>query len=211
MAAIASNLVTSGVLFGDERGFWFCALSAGSTLTGSKYPLISLDKFVDTVDVVLVNSPMLARPSNPSPFLPITSLQAQHYHGITHSFAQRQPSIPSIFNSFRTLSIATGVVPCLRSKNPSVSSLWSLCSDLNALCVALFPSLFSCTYKSIVGNSFAFTSIQNRGCPPNPAIFSMRQLSDTILLLCLRRQRAMAQPDRPVGSQSNHERCNRHA
>jgi hypothetical protein len=194
-----------GVLFGDERGFWFCALSAGITLTGSKCPLISLDKFLDTVDVVLVNSPMLARPSNPSPFPPITSLQAQHYHGITaavypfyfqqlpHSFYSHGGGTPSpVQRPERIVSV--------------VSVLRSQC-----LCVALFPSLFSCTYKSIVGNSFAFTSIQNPGCPPNPAIFSMRQLSDTILWLCLRRQRAMAQPDRPVGSQSNHERCNRHA
>jgi hypothetical protein len=157
--------------FGDERGFWFCALSAGITLTGSKCPLISLDKFLYTVDVVLVNCPMLARPSHPSPFLPITSLQAQHYHGITHSFAQRQPSIPSIFNSFRTLSIATGWYPRLPSKNPSVSSLWSLRSDLSALCVALFPSLFSCIYKSIGGQLLCFHIHTKPGGVPQPSHF----------------------------------------
>src|SRR6266404_4736610 len=48
-----------------------------------------------------------------SPFPPITSLQPQHYHEITHSFLPRQPAIPSILNNFRTLSVATGVVPPL--------------------------------------------------------------------------------------------------
>src|SRR6266478_5325403 len=46
-----------------------------------------------------------------SPFPPITSLQPQHYHEITHSFVPQQPAIPSILNNFRTLSVATGVVP----------------------------------------------------------------------------------------------------
>src|SRR6266478_5543295 len=46
-----------------------------------------------------------------SPFPPITSLQPQHYHEIAHSFAPRQPAIPSILNNFRTLSVTTGVVP----------------------------------------------------------------------------------------------------
>src|SRR6266481_136228 len=54
---------------------------------------------------------MLASINRPSPFLPITSLQPQQFHTVTHSFAQRRSIIPSIFNSFRTLSIATGVVP----------------------------------------------------------------------------------------------------
>src|SRR6267143_5369321 len=54
---------------------------------------------------------MLASINRPSPFLPITSLQPQHYHAITHSFAQRRSTISSVLNSFRTLSIATGVVP----------------------------------------------------------------------------------------------------
>src|SRR6266478_6404883 len=54
---------------------------------------------------------MLASINRPSPFLPIISLQPQHYHAITHSFPQRRSAISPIFNSFRTLSIATGVVP----------------------------------------------------------------------------------------------------
>src|SRR5258708_26877427 len=44
-------------------------------------------------------------------FLPITSLQTLQSHAITHSFAQRRSVISPFFNSFRTLSIATGVVP----------------------------------------------------------------------------------------------------
>src|SRR5258706_5448714 len=114
------------------------ALRAGLTLTHSECS--TYKKCLDKVDVVLVNCPMLARTSRPSPFPPITSMQPPHYHGITHSFAQRQPSIPSIFNSFRTLSIATEVVPPSLSKSRGVSSLWSLCSDLSALCVALLPA-----------------------------------------------------------------------
>ena len=54
---------------------------------------------------------MSASINRPSPFPPITSVQPQHYHVLTHSFAQRQPAISPIFNSFRTLSIATGVYP----------------------------------------------------------------------------------------------------
>ncbi len=46
-----------------------------------------------------------------TPFLPITSLQTQQFHAITHSFAQRQPNISIVSNALRTLSIATGVVP----------------------------------------------------------------------------------------------------
>src|SRR6266404_6866798 len=92
----------------------------------------SHQKSLDNQYTHVITYVMLARQITiPSPFPPITSLQAQHYHAIAHSFAQRQPSIPSIFNSFRTLSIATGVVP------PS-PSLWPPCSDLSALCVGLF-------------------------------------------------------------------------
>jgi len=51
---------------------------------------------------------MLASITRPSPFPPITSLQTQHYHGVAHSFAQRQPNIHRIFSNFRTLSIVMG-------------------------------------------------------------------------------------------------------
>ena len=44
-----------------------------------------------------------------TPLFPITFLQPQQFHAITHSFAQRRAAIPPIFNGFRTLSIATGV------------------------------------------------------------------------------------------------------
>jgi hypothetical protein len=46
-----------------------------------------------------------------TPLLPITSLQPQQFHAITHSFAQRRAPIHPIFNGFRALSIATGVYP----------------------------------------------------------------------------------------------------
>ncbi len=38
-------------------------------------------------------------------------MQAQQFHVVTHSFAQRQVNISIAFNLLRTLSIATGVVP----------------------------------------------------------------------------------------------------
>src|SRR5467141_770993 len=56
---------------------------------------------------------MLARFKLTSPFPPIISLQPQHYHEIADSFGPRQPAIPSILNSLRTLSVTTGVVPTL--------------------------------------------------------------------------------------------------
>src|SRR5258706_14324354 len=43
-----------------------------------------------------------------NPFPPITSLQPQRFHAITHSFAQRESAIPPISNSFRTLLMLTG-------------------------------------------------------------------------------------------------------
>src|ERR1700726_1256527 len=51
---------------------------------------------------------MSARTDRATPFLPITSLQPQQFHAITHSFAQRESAIPSISNSFRTLLMLTG-------------------------------------------------------------------------------------------------------
>jgi hypothetical protein len=76
-------------------------------------------------------------PAFSTPLLPITSLQPQQFQAITHSFPQRRAAIPSIFNSFRTLSIATGVYPSIipddrlsdfRRVNPFVyKSLVPLC------------------------------------------------------------------------------------
>src|SRR6266436_8491517 len=37
----------------------------------------------------------------PSRFLPITSLQVEHYHADTHSFAQRRSAISSVLNGLR--------------------------------------------------------------------------------------------------------------
>jgi hypothetical protein len=52
---------------------------------------------------------------SPTLLFTITSLQALYFHAIPHSFAQRRSAIPSILKSFRTLSIATGVVPLFSS------------------------------------------------------------------------------------------------
>src|SRR6266850_867261 len=51
---------------------------------------------------------MLVESNAASSFLPITSLQAEHYQATTHSFSQRESAIPSDFSGFRTLSIVTG-------------------------------------------------------------------------------------------------------
>jgi len=54
---------------------------------------------------------MSAAVNTPTPFLPITSLQPQYFQAVTNSFVRRRSTIPPIFNNFRTLSVATGVVP----------------------------------------------------------------------------------------------------
>jgi hypothetical protein len=55
---------------------------------------------------------LTAHTSNPAnPLFPITSVQPSPFHAFTHSFAQRRATIYPILNSFRTLSIATAVVP----------------------------------------------------------------------------------------------------
>src|SRR5258706_3751036 len=51
-----------------------------------------------------------------SRFLPITSLQVEHYHADTHSFAQRRAAISSVLNGLRTLCIVTGGVPPARPR-----------------------------------------------------------------------------------------------
>jgi len=56
---------------------------------------------------------MLININRPSPFPPITSLQPQCLHAVTHSLAQRRATMCFSFSAFRTLSIATGVVPPL--------------------------------------------------------------------------------------------------
>lgn len=54
---------------------------------------------------------MLVDSELPTPFLPITSLQFPYFQTVAHSFARRRSTIPPVFNNFRTLSVATGVVP----------------------------------------------------------------------------------------------------
>src|SRR5258707_11926182 len=75
-------------------------------------------------------------------FLPITSLQTLQSHAITHSFAQRRSVISPFFNSFRTLSIPTRVLP----PSPFHPSLGRVCPLLGQpfapLCFFLFPNFF---------------------------------------------------------------------
>src|SRR5712675_489432 len=54
---------------------------------------------------------MSASASTASLFPLITYPQIKQYHEVTDSFARRRPSILRVLSNFRTLSIATGVVP----------------------------------------------------------------------------------------------------
>src|SRR5258708_32088274 len=54
---------------------------------------------------------MSASASTASLFPLIAYPKSQHYLEITDSFARRRPSILPVLNDFRTLSVATGVVP----------------------------------------------------------------------------------------------------
>ena len=71
--------------------------------------------------------------NTPTPFLPITSLQLQHLQVVTRSFAQRRPTISSVFNNFRTLSVATGWHPLLLG--------FSWASELRAFALLCFHAV----------------------------------------------------------------------
>src|SRR6266446_3867746 len=58
--------------------------------------------------VPLICSAMLASINHLSSFLLITSLEPQQFHAVTHSFAQRESTIPSIFSGLRTLLMSIG-------------------------------------------------------------------------------------------------------
>ena len=120
------------------------------------------------------------------------SLFSQNARGGVHVLAGH------LWNQQHTASFFS--LPLQLSYYPPYAPRWQ--SNLHALCFHNFTNPFSL-------NSFPFISIQNSGGAPQPN--PARQLSDTILSLCPRRQRATAQPNRPAGSQSNHERCNRDA
>ncbi len=92
----------------------------------------------------LVSSPMLPRQKCATSLLPITSVQAQQFHAVTHSFAQRRDAISSILSSFRTLSVATGVgTPLLFCSTPERAARFAgrvlVCAAL--FTAALFASL----------------------------------------------------------------------
>src|SRR6266403_2290307 len=69
-----------------------------------------------------------------TPFLPITSLQPQYFQAVTHSFVRRRSTIPPVFNNFRTLSVATGVVPLSCRSFGAITAAGS-CSH----CLAVLP------------------------------------------------------------------------
>ena len=52
--------------------------------------------------------PSFERSSTLTPLPLITSLQPQQFHTITHSFAQRESTISSVLNTFRTLLMSIG-------------------------------------------------------------------------------------------------------
>src|SRR5260370_39085820 len=92
----------------------------------------------------LVSSPMLPRQKCATSLLPITSVQAQQFHAVTHSFAQRRDAISSILSMFLTLSVATGVgTPLLFCSPPERAARFAgrvlVCAAL--FTAALFASL----------------------------------------------------------------------
>ena len=102
-----------------------------------------------------------------TPLLLIIYIQPQYFHAITHSFAQRQSTIPPNINSFRTLLMSTGVyslsVPGVRPSNLQtcqLSCLHRLGASLPSLC-ALFGARFLC-FQSLAAS---FPKIPGVGYP----------------------------------------------
>jgi hypothetical protein len=95
------------------------------------------------------------RSSTPTPLLPITSLQPEQFHAITHSFAQWRTNIPTILNSLRTLSIVTGVYP---SPFPS-SDFQTSRRAKSFVCIGLLPlCLLSAVFSALA--SFVFNRLE---------------------------------------------------
>src|SRR5258706_513408 len=85
-----------------------------------------------------VHSLMLLRQKRASSFLPITSVQTQQFHVITHSFPQRGNPFPSIFSIFPTFSAARGVVtPLLFFSAPRRPARFA---GRFLVCAGLFPA-----------------------------------------------------------------------
>src|SRR5258706_10307504 len=81
------------------------------------------------------------RRKSSSPLLPITSLQALQFQAVTHSFPQRRTAISFIFSGFRTLFIATGVVPPSRPT--------TLVQTFGLVSISFCRPLFSYPYKPL--------------------------------------------------------------
>src|SRR4029077_8515033 len=71
-----------------------------------------------------------------TPLLPITPVQPQQFHAITHSFAQRRAAIPPISMASALFLSLRGCTPLRPRRLPTQTR-----SSLRALCVALFPIL----------------------------------------------------------------------
>jgi hypothetical protein len=78
-----------------------------------RLPAAALPSTPSVTSVFLTPCPLCCAFPRLTPLFPITSLQPQQFHSITHSFAQRHAAIPPIFNGFRTLSITTEVYPSI--------------------------------------------------------------------------------------------------
>jgi hypothetical protein len=102
----------------------------------SRIPVRALDSQRESTKTPPVGDASTGLPCTPTPLLPITSLQLQRFHAITHSFAQRRAPIPRLLNGFRTLSIATGVVPSPTATSRSLVYAY-LCAS-----VPLWQSIF---------------------------------------------------------------------
>jgi hypothetical protein len=118
-----------------------------------------------------------------TPLLPITSLQPQQFHAITHSFAQRRAAIPFTFNGFRTLSIATGVYPSI-IPDDTLSDFQRVNSfvykSLAPLCRLFHSFLHSFPLFSIACSLFS----ENTRVGGNPSISRFR-LTNSHPLLCV--------------------------
>jgi hypothetical protein len=134
--------------------------------------------FLPQPDVYFRNQRLLPSLS-PTPFPPITYIQAPCFHAITHSFAQRQSATSPAFNSFRTLSVTTGVyangfpLHALRTSAPSPAATrsgWQIpcyqqfAAFLVSLCtLSRTPFLcfqsFAASFTKTLGGRGAFTAI----------------------------------------------------
>src|SRR5712664_3838514 len=113
---------------------WPLLPTNSTPMPGSAYRKLThhRKRTLDNRYTYMITSVMLARQITRSdaatPLLPITSLQTQQFHAITHSFAQRQSNIPIISNALRPLSVATWVAPPFHSNASSCLCSHKICA-----------------------------------------------------------------------------------